>query len=67
MIKSLAHQATDQRYHPLSLYSSTQSVYCLQHGTMMTNTQLVDKLKSRLEVVEEIGGSIGADPNLLED
>ena len=34
---------------------------------MMTNTQLVDKLKSRLEVVEEIGGSIGADPKLIVD
>ena len=34
---------------------------------MTTNTQLVDKLKARVEVVEEIGGSIGADPKLIED
>ena len=34
---------------------------------MMTNTQLSDMLKSRVEVVEEIGGSIGDDPNLVED
>ena len=33
----------------------------------MTNTQLVYKVKARVEVVEEIGGSIGADPNLTED
>ena len=34
---------------------------------MMTSTQLVEKLKARVEVVEEIGGSIGANPKLIED
>ena len=34
---------------------------------MMTNVQLVDKLKPGVEVVEEIGVSIGADPNLIVD
>ena len=33
----------------------------------MTNAQLVDKLKARVEVVEEIYGSIGSDPNLIKD
>ena len=33
----------------------------------MTNAQLVDKLKARVEVVEEIDGSIGSDPNLIKD
>ena len=42
-------------------------MHCLQQGYMMTNTQLVYKVKARVEVVEEIGGSIGADPNLTED
>ena len=44
----LLHQAIDQKYYPLSLYSATKSVYCLQQGPMMTNTQLVDKLKARV-------------------
>ena len=34
---------------------------------MMTNSQLVDNLKARVEVLEEIGGSIGADPNIIKD
>ena len=34
---------------------------------MMNNTQLVDTLKARVEVVEGIGGSIGAYPKLIED
>ena len=51
IINSLAHQETDQKYHPLSLYSATKSVYCLQQGPMITNAQLVDKLKSRVEAV----------------
>ena len=34
---------------------------------MMNNTQLVDTLKARVEVVEGIGGSIGANPKLIED
>ena len=34
---------------------------------MMKNAQLVEKLKARVEVVEEIGGSIGAEPNLIKD
>ena len=54
MIKSLTCQATDQRYHPLSLYSATKSVYCLQQGPMITNAHLVDKLKAKMEAVEEI-------------
>ena len=33
---------------------------------MMNNTHLVENLKARLEVVEVIGGSIGADPKLIE-
>ena len=66
MIKSLANQETDKIYYLLSLYSSTV-VYCLQQGPMMTNTQLGDKLKARVEVVEGIGGSIGAYPKLIED
>ena len=34
---------------------------------MVTNAHLVDILKANVEVVEEIGVSIGADPNLIED
>ena len=33
---------------------------------MMENTQLVNKMEARLEVVEEIGGSIEADAKLIE-
>ena len=33
LINILAHQATDQKYHPLSLYSSTKSVYCFKIWT----------------------------------
>ena len=31
------------------------------------NTQLANKIKSRVEVVEEIGGSIDVDAKLIED
>ena len=34
---------------------------------MMTNAQLVTKLKAIVEVVEEIGGSIGSGKMLIED
>ena len=34
---------------------------------MTTNAQLFDKLKYRVEAVEEIDGSIGADPKIIED
>ena len=33
----------------------------------MTNAQLVNNLKDRVELVEEICRSIGADPKLIED
>ena len=33
----------------------------------MTNAQLVDNLKARVEVVEEIDGYIGSDPNIIRD
>ena len=33
---------------------------------MMENAQLVTKLKARVQVVEEIGGSIEADAKLIE-
>ena len=33
---------------------------------MMENAQLVNKMEARLEVVEEIGGSIEADAKLIE-
>ena len=55
MLKILSHQTTDQKYHPLSLCMSKRSVCRLQQGPHVTNAQLVDKLKERVEVVEEIG------------
>ena len=33
---------------------------------MMTNAHMVDKLKARVDVLEEIGGSIGAEPKIFE-
>ena len=36
-------------------------------GLHMTSAQMVDKLQERVEVVEEIGGEIGVDTNLVED
>ena len=33
----------------------------------MTNSQMVDKIKARVEVVEEFGGSIESDPNIIEN
>ena len=47
-VTKLLHQAIDQKYYPLSLYSATKSVYCLQQGPMMNNAHLVDKLKARV-------------------
>ena len=52
IIKSLLHQATDQKYRPLPLYKSIKSVYCLYQGLMITNTQLFDNLKAGVEVVD---------------
>ena len=67
MIKILSHQDMDQKYYPLSLYKEIKSVYCLQQWPMMMNSQLVDKLKDRAELVEEIKGPIGSDPKIIED
>ena len=39
----------------------------LHPGLHMTSAQMVDKLQERVEVVEEIGGEIGVDTNLVED
>ena len=58
MVKRLSHNTTNQKYYPLSLYMANNSVYRLQQGPHMTKTQLVDKLKARVEVVKEIGGEI---------
>uniref|UniRef100_A0A7S4MY55 Uncharacterized protein n=1 Tax=Odontella aurita TaxID=265563 RepID=A0A7S4MY55_9STRA len=43
-----------------------RSVYTLWKGTCTVNAQIVEKLKARVEVVEEIGGLIGDDPKLVE-
>ena len=61
MAKSLLHQMTSQMYHPLSLYLEKISVYGLQQGPHMTNAQLLEKLKARVEVVKDIGGYIITD------
>ena len=66
-IKSLLHQALEYKCHPLSLCSAIKIEYYLQQEPVMMNAQLVDRLKDRVEVVEEIGGSIGADPKLIVD
>ena len=66
MINSLSHQTTDQKYHPLSLYMAKKRVFGLQQGPHMTNAQLVEKPKVRVEVIEEIGGAIEADTNLVK-
>ena len=34
---------------------------------MMMNAQLVDRLKDKVEIVEEIGESIWADPKIIVD
>ena len=52
MIKSLSHQATDQKYHPLSFYTSIKFIYWLQQGPIMINAHLVEKLKALVAVVE---------------
>ena len=52
MIKSLTHQATDQKYHPLSFYTSIKFIYWLQQGPIMINAHLVEKLKALVAVVE---------------
>ena len=67
MAKSLLHHTTIQIYHPLSLYLAKKSVYGIQQGPHMTNAQLVKKLKTRVEVVQDIGGGTGTDSKLVED
>ena len=52
MVNSLTHQTTDQKYHPLYLYLAKNSVYRLQQVPQITNAQLVQKLKARVEVVK---------------
>ena len=52
MINSLSHQTTDQKYHPLSLYMAKKRVFGLQQGPHMTNAQLVEKPKVRVEVID---------------
>ena len=61
MVHSMSHHTTDQKYHPLSLYMTKNSVYELKQGLHMTNTQLVENLKARREVVEEICRSAGVE------
>jgi len=39
------------------------SIYTLRQVPYTTNSQLVEKLKMRVEVVEGNGGSIGEDPS----
>ena len=43
-----------------------KSVFGLQHSPHTTNTQLVEKLKVRVEVVEEIGGAKGVNNKLVK-
>ena len=51
IVKSLYHQITDHNYHPLSLYMAKNTVYGLYQVPHITNTQLVDKIKARVEVI----------------
>ena len=67
MVKRLSHHTTDQKWHLLSLYMSKKSVYGLHQGPLMTNAQMVDKLKSMVEAVEDIVGAVGVDTNLVEE
>ena len=46
---------------------SKKSVYGIHQGPYTPNTYLVEKLKARVEVVEDIGGEIGVNTNLMED
>ena len=57
----------DHKYNPLSLYMSNKSMYGLDQGPHIKNAQLVENLKSRVEVVEEIIRSVEFDRNLMED
>ena len=66
MVKSISHQIMSQMYHPLSLYFAKRGVYRLQQGPHTTNAQLVKRLKSRVEVIKEIGRAIGTNSKLLE-
>ena len=66
IIRSLLHQEIDQKYHSLSLYTEIKSAYWLQKGTTMKNAQLLENMEARVEVVEEIYGSMGTDPKIIE-
>ena len=46
---------------------SKKSVYGLHQGPLMTNAQMVDKLKSMVEAVEDIVGAVGVDTKLVEE
>ena len=52
MVKSLTHQTTDWKYHPLSLYLAKKSLYGMQQEPHIANSQLVDKMKARVDMVE---------------
>mmetsp|Transcript_9864 Transcript_9864/g.29332 ORF Transcript_9864/g.29332 Transcript_9864/m.29332 type:complete len:86 (-) Transcript_9864:839-1096(-) len=43
-----------------------RSIYTLRQGPYTTNAQLFEKLKARVETVEEIGETIGEDMKLVE-
>uniref|UniRef100_A0A7S4MQV7 Uncharacterized protein n=1 Tax=Odontella aurita TaxID=265563 RepID=A0A7S4MQV7_9STRA len=66
LIKSLSHRTTDQKYFPLSLHMAKRSVYTPRQGPYTTNSQMVKNLKARVEIVQEIGGTIGEDTKLVE-
>ena len=52
-------------YHPLFLYLAKRIFYGLQQGTHMKNSQMVKKLKARVEVIEDIDQEIGAYSKLV--
>ena len=66
MVKSLTHHKTDQKYHPLYLYLAKNSMCRLQQVPHVTNTQLVEKIKARVEVVEEVCRGIRVDSKLVK-
>ena len=67
MVKSMSHHTTDQKYPSLFLYMDNKSVYGIHQGPLMTKIQLVDNLKARLEVVEDISGVVVAHTKLVWD
>jgi len=67
LIKSLSHQTTDQKYYPLSLHLAKKSIYTLRQGPYTSNAQLFEKIKARVEIVEEIRGSIGNETDLVKN